>query len=300
MGYVLRMSQLNHLQGMQWLCDEYAVERIGHLSRQHIPSIAWFFGQDPNQFHNSYVEKLLDAKVTRIHFYGHIISRPFLIRHRSPQICSKCLEEDTFIRQHWDISFVTSCTSHRIKLIDHCHGCTRKISWNRPGVFRCQCGFDFRISKNTSSSDEDDYVSTWLSNHLYGTSSHVINNAYPIFNSLKLLSLDGALRLFWATGIRATASDYLKAGESRKILSIDEARQCAQRSLTRMQCILQPETLPLIREQFVLSGILNLLDDFQKTEDSEFALHLLSLERNPNSQKASLLHRNPRAQLQLF
>lgn len=298
MGYILRMSELNHLHGMQWLCNELSVARIHHLSRAAIPLVAWLFGQDPNQFQNSYVEKILSTNATCFRFYGHFISREFLIRHRSPQVCIGCLTENAFIQQHWDISFITECGTHRINLIEHCQSCKRKISWTRPGVSKCQCGFDFRNSKITSNYEND--ISEWLSNRFYGISSYAINNSYPVLKSFEQLSLDGILRIFWATGIRATESEHVKAGESRRILSIDAAGACIQRSVARLKSIGQPNALKVMRKVFLLSGLFNLLDDFQKCEDADFALRLLSLERNPRSQKASFLNGNPQSQLQLF
>ena len=68
------------------------------------------------------------------------------------QVCPRCLQEDAvpYLRQHWRFSFVTTCKTHGILLIDRCPSCAAPIQplytpVSAGAMYTCwKCGHDFR------------------------------------------------------------------------------------------------------------------------------------------------------------
>ncbi|MGJ7547454.1 TniQ family protein [Pseudomonas alloputida] len=70
------------------------------------------------------------------------ITRPFKIWSvRSTRFCAQCLVEGGYWREAWEITLVTSCTSHRTELLDCCPHCSAKTCRNSMLDNRCKaCG----------------------------------------------------------------------------------------------------------------------------------------------------------------
>ncbi|MCM3619759.1 TniQ family protein [Sutcliffiella horikoshii] len=78
------------------------------------------------------------------HYQTYTNSKYFSINNR---ICPHCLKEFRYIKKYWDIFFVTTCLEHNCLLVEECPGCGKKIKYNRPCIFTCKCGFDYRDIK---------------------------------------------------------------------------------------------------------------------------------------------------------
>jgi hypothetical protein len=65
-------------------------------------------------------------------------------RTTRPRVCPRCLAEEPYVREEWDFTPVTHCMRHLCVLVDHCIGCDRLLTWTRPHVHYCSCGFDLR------------------------------------------------------------------------------------------------------------------------------------------------------------
>lgn len=70
------------------------------------------------------------------------------LRLHTPQVCPACLAADEFpyARAVWDHRLVSSCKTHMCALVDTCPSCAKPLSWNRPEVEACHCGFDLRMA----------------------------------------------------------------------------------------------------------------------------------------------------------
>jgi hypothetical protein len=80
-----------------------------------------------------------------VHFFGHRLWDELLtVRHR--RVCPLCLAERPHQRAQWDLSIVSVCTRHQVKLVTVCQSCTRYLCWQRGSVCICRCGFDLRRS----------------------------------------------------------------------------------------------------------------------------------------------------------
>lgn len=70
-----------------------------------------------------------------------------LLRSRPSKICPSCLKESGYLRRIWQIVPFTVCLNHLCRLIDVCPECDRDMTWVRPKVTRCTCGYNLIDAK---------------------------------------------------------------------------------------------------------------------------------------------------------
>ncbi|MGH8810567.1 MAG: TniQ family protein, partial [Advenella sp.] len=125
-GFALRMATANELM----FCDlTRTFASIGHryLPASAAKKIAYMFGADPNEVIRSMplTFKRNGNLVTSL--MGHEFQRTFLVRLARPQICIQCLKKMQRTLVLWDLSLVTACPLHRIKLTDICPNCSKYL-----------------------------------------------------------------------------------------------------------------------------------------------------------------------------
>jgi hypothetical protein len=301
MGFVLRLSEMNHLNGVQWLSRILEKTRIFHLSSDQIPLVSWIFGTPFEQLQNASITSIKVNRKIHWQVYSHVITRSYLIRHRTPQICPKCIDEFGFIRKVWDLCLATCCQKHLVLLIEKCEKCKKKISWNRYSISLCNCGYDFRKSSTTLIPLEESIISEWLeeklSHHRFLVPN--ITKNVPI-SQLELLSLDGALRIILAIGLLKDHTDYLSAGKSKIKRSPLSMHNVVTRSITRLSKIQENPDISLFSSEFLITSLLKIEEDGLTENDRNLARQLTNLSRKCLPTRASLLNQNPRSQLQLF
>ncbi|WP_268237250.1 TniQ family protein [Undibacterium terreum] len=302
MGFTLRLSEANHFSGMQWLAEVFHVGRIHHLSARHAPLIAWLFGSEPQKFHALHATLHKKNGRSILFAFGHLITRPYLMRLRRPQVCIECLAEFGYVKCLWDFVLVTCCPIHRTMLKESCDACNMNLSWNRPGISKCRCGHDIRLGSSEGASNACIAYSQWMALRLVDVSNSrsAIISESPVLSLFSDMSVDGASRIIWATGINASALETIAAGKSKKDLSTLQASRCVERSIQRLHEIQKTQNFANIRPAFVSSSLLSILEDGLCDSDIRFARGLLlegKLRENP---KASLLHLNPLSQIKLF
>lgn len=148
-GFLLRLAGHNSLTDVKWLVgmaeipasDPKVLSRgrgLGKLSR--ITGIA--------------ETTLVDLAYwplprSQTWFFGHHLDRDLLTaNHR--RMCPLCMKEAAFHRAIWDLSIVTVCPVHGIRLIDRCPTCGRMLSWTSAPLSYCPCGADLTSTPNTS------------------------------------------------------------------------------------------------------------------------------------------------------
>lgn len=301
MGFVLRMSVANHLDGIQWLGAVFRKDRIFHLSIDHIPMISWVFGAPLESFRDTSISFVSANRNSSWNFYSHPISRSYLIRHRTPQLCPKCLEEKGVIKKIWDLRSVTVCPTHRLLLCDICGQCGKPISWNRPSVFLCTCRFDFRHSTVTLVDQEEcRFAQNFEVKLISDTIPFSPSTLKDPFSLLNTLSLDGAARVIHATGILRESSDILMAGKSNRDIRTNEMHEIVKRSIARLSKITFKEIDRPACSEFLTTALRNLEQDGFTQNDRDFAWTLIYLGRKGLPIRASLLNQNPRSQLKLI
>lgn len=77
-------------------------------------------------------------------FLGGAVHRELIDISRR-RLCPRCVERAPYHRACWDMSLVTACPEHSIRLVDVCPNlrCGRRMAWRRPNLGRCACGLDF-------------------------------------------------------------------------------------------------------------------------------------------------------------
>ncbi len=60
------------------------------------------------------------------------------------KLCPDCLADRGSVRRVWELRAIVACSEHGTLLISRCPLCSRRLGWDRPGVFRCRCNADLR------------------------------------------------------------------------------------------------------------------------------------------------------------
>lgn len=81
-----------------------------------------------------------------VQFLGGSIRREYVTTHHR-RACPKCLQEAGYHRAIWDLSFLTICPKHSVKLIAECPNCKKEgrrcaLGWTYGSVRHCKCGCD--------------------------------------------------------------------------------------------------------------------------------------------------------------
>jgi hypothetical protein len=132
-GYLLRLSNDNDLESLQWLTKLLG----GGTSR--LLAIA---PDAPRADFASVVQSLNERREQpqpKLRL-GH------LGRSLRTRICVACLRSDKrpFLRSCWDSAFPGVCAIHGCALTESCDACGKAISVERRRVVRCDCGRDLR------------------------------------------------------------------------------------------------------------------------------------------------------------
>lgn len=200
-GYILRLSEKNYYQSPNWI-----LQLAGHRANRQIQLN--HYGDKP-----SLLSQLtgIDEEVLRSMAFGatnrdNIMS--YGIYKGATQLCPDCLKQSLYSRLLWDSPISRTCPIHRCNLINKCPQCQQLIKWSRPGVAKCQCGFDIRNSLATAANDAQVNFSLYL----YGNFGEVeclnaIHRIYqadnPVFhltfNQFSRLSrfLGAYIRVYW-------------------------------------------------------------------------------------------------------
>lgn len=89
-----------------------------------------------------------------------------LIHINSSALCPECASSNRYLKKTWDHRFITACTKHHVKLIEHCPHCKDAIRWNRASTYKCQCGYDLRTAVSSIiDSTEIKYIEDIFTTH---------------------------------------------------------------------------------------------------------------------------------------
>jgi hypothetical protein len=223
------------------------------------------------------------------------------MRLRQPQICVTCIKENNYIRKAWDFGLISCCPKHSQLLTGNCDVCRKKLSWHRPRMLICRCGSDLRRTKTISASDNELIFSEWLGLRILegDLNQSKIISTNPAINLLAELSIDGAMRILRAIGLKESQFGEIESGISRKILSTAQASICVNRALQRLADIQLHQYLPEVQSLFIKSALHEIIDDGISEADKSFASQLLCHSKR-SQRNACLRNLDPLSQLNLF
>lgn len=183
--------------------DEISLQNLSNLTKIPIQQllgaslskyVGYLFSETPK----------LVGMITWIRPYWNTLTN----KKHGMQFCWRCLKEDItpYFRLKWRLSFVVSCTKHKIILSDQCPKCSEPIDYFRTSqeyslapIHICRmCGFDIRNQLTEIKSDtpsdfevkfqkhlEDVLEAGWVENQIGSTYSHLyFDGLYLMMRSL--------------------------------------------------------------------------------------------------------------------
>lgn len=237
-GYALRMVVANHLE----FCDlTRALCTIGHryLPFSTATTLAYWFGADPVAVALSFPRSYKARGHLVAQLRGAEFNRPYHIRVSRPQLCGLCLRECESARLLWDVSLVTCCSKHRVRLVDRCPSCNRALCWRRPNLVTCLCDQDFRRAPGVRATDDEVWLSDRIEGLLFGDAQAHVGNIDAARRLLVPLSLDALLRVVRTLGIAPDGGDSdIAPGKLTRLLTSDEAATVVVRAFARLRWML--------------------------------------------------------------
>jgi sulfur transfer complex TusBCD TusB component (DsrH family) len=136
-GYLLRLAQINQLGGIQVLGKMIGLSPSELVASKPATVLQNFNIQVPTDVENS-LGLPLKGKL-HLAMYGRTLKA---------RICPQCARsaELFFIPASWDLPFSQICLLHRSALLEMCPECSTQISYLRPSLGHCGCGFKFAQS----------------------------------------------------------------------------------------------------------------------------------------------------------
>lgn len=166
MGFALRLANHNHLS------SPWHMFRVAGMSQSNM-SVLHFNSEKMRKLTGLPMEVLDEIACSastflsaQVMFRGHSISRK-LVRNQIPRVCPHCIAENPVALAAWDLQSVLACPKHRVMLVEHCHACTRRLSWIRPSVTTCRCGADLRTTPTLPAADGVVFTSAAVETSLF-------------------------------------------------------------------------------------------------------------------------------------
>lgn len=135
------------------------------------------------------------------------------------QICPKCLTEDGYIHEEWELSAVTVCAKHRVALVDRCPACGCQLQHLRSPLVCCgACQFDLRRASVSKASAAEIVLAEHLSSlapyRLRDAGQEVVDSPESLFGLVQLMAYptQAVLHMDW----REKHLQLLGAGERRE------------------------------------------------------------------------------------
>lgn len=235
-GYALRMAEANHIRGLPVLKMWLGKTRFAVLDESDAGVLAHWFGADPFHLAEALGASGLNKRSNDILFSGQMLGRFYFVNRMHPRVCPLCLANARHCRAAWDIALMTACPTHGVSLIEQCQVCHRRLSWERPAVDVCQCGWSlvFQAAPAPASVNEMG-VSAWIAEKLrIGSPLYQLDRWAdlngPLVRLLQPLSLNGGLHLIHALGAAAQVDEGARVSYIREKSSIAAARDVLARA----------------------------------------------------------------------
>ena len=144
-GYLCRVAGCFSYASPLWLTELANFTRADDLElAEKVDELAFALRLEPDLWRSMLYLKVKDGKrFWRRQFFGQLISADRL-NYGAPRICPACLRETAIWWGIWDLAITSACPGHRCQLVSKCPHCGEALTWRRPGVELCRCGFDLR------------------------------------------------------------------------------------------------------------------------------------------------------------
>jgi hypothetical protein len=189
-GYVLRVSEQNGLETPRWLLSYLGEKGIASKGNAALELIL----NNPDHGLEGLRGPVANLAQLNAPDLGNLPIRYW--NTRRPRFCPCCLAETPHWRASWDLVFTVACDKHGHQLHDQCPQCQKPLSWDRPHITTCACGFDLREAAAESAPEFAMQLAREIELRLQPT-------ALPqedVFNLWHRLDLEMLLKLVWFLG----------------------------------------------------------------------------------------------------
>ena len=144
-GFVMRLA-VNHEYSspMQLLRPlELGLSTLRQAAREGTahPFMAEYLALTPAE-----LDKLSSGQGTGSRVLGHELDRDLVVLG-GRKLCPVCIAEQPYHRAYWDLTVMTVCPVHAVRLLSHCTECHRALNWKVGPVTCCssqKCAADLR------------------------------------------------------------------------------------------------------------------------------------------------------------
>ncbi|MBU2847294.1 helix-turn-helix domain-containing protein [Acidithiobacillus ferriphilus] len=170
-GYLLRLTEANAYDSpgviLSLIGAADSSNWLSHIplivtGQDHVSSLAAIAGKEPGTLLRLTYQPTSKKSDTSKQV-GQALVSSNLLALNNPAVCPKCLEEDGYHRNIWDIALYTVCHKHGIQLVDACHKCKKRLNWARPGVSTCSCRASLTDSRERPIDERELTVSRMVS-----------------------------------------------------------------------------------------------------------------------------------------
>jgi hypothetical protein len=114
-----------------------------------------------------------------------------------PVICPICVSEKGIAEAHFDLRFMCGCPDHGVALLQQCPHCSNPLTWRRPKLLECNCGFDLRQIELAPMPDSQRTLLGLIRDNVLGDAPSENLEAFGFPTELNTLSLQSLLTLMW-------------------------------------------------------------------------------------------------------
>lgn len=142
-GYLMRLALLNGYRNLSWLLRATDVHPAA-LDRgtASLDGLARMAGRTVPELEAIYwPASVVHRHRASQHRVAHTTIPAWLLNVRHPRVCPRCIREGRPIQRVWEIAWTTCCPRHGNYLVSQCSRCNQPLSWDRPWLHRCHCGF---------------------------------------------------------------------------------------------------------------------------------------------------------------
>lgn len=235
LGFLIRLTESNNLSSPERLYRLIQGSSPTYPSRHDLLKFAHVSGCSFSDLDiRHYRHTLADNCKGSFNYFGNSLSRECFLTFFYPRICPECLSETEIALAIWDLTLVTTCHHHLIRLADTCGSCGKRLSWKRNRICYCNCGFDLRHSPRSSSSGFPAFFSQHISRKLDLRSPVPRITAPDIYQDFWSLSLNAQFALVWLLGRLAPNHAHLKNGHGRAKLGVGAATSVLEAAASTM------------------------------------------------------------------
>jgi len=301
LGFALRALRANGIpfdRGMQWL----GLERHRPVERQAVIRIAWALNVDADQWGGRMVTRDLGGKGW-VRLAGQRFRRQVASNRLYAKLCPQCIRERGIARLSWLLRATVGCPWHGYSLITACQRCGQGISWDRPDIDICHCGYPFKaVSAAPPLEPPIRAWLCWLESSLCpdGLPAAALMATREMPSALTHLSVDGAFRIIEAMGLFAEPNASVRSAIAM-CATLPARGSVIARGLDRLQAIeADPAVVPRFSAVVYQCALIQLANDYATQEDHALAWWLLNGLRSGIDPGLTRAGSRPRGQLPLF